>query len=68
MYKLYRCCNLVFSIVVLSGGSSNNTGFIGFLIQGRIMADGSTAVGTFIDNGDDQQTVCANDVSVKNAR
>ena len=67
MYKLYRCCNLVFSAVVLSGGS-NNTDFIGFLIQGRIMADDTTAVGTFTANGDDQQTVCDNDVSVKNAR
>ena len=67
MYKLYRCCNLVFSAVVLSG-STNNTDFIGFLIQGRIMADGTTAVGTFTVNGDDQQTVCVNDVSVKNTR
>ena len=67
MYKLYRCCNLVFSAVVLSG-SSDNADFLGFLIQGRVMADGTTAAGTFMDNGDDQQTVCTGDVSVKNTR
>ena len=49
-------------------GSSNNTDFLGFLIQGRVMADGSTAAGTFTANSDDQQTVCTGDVSVKNTR
>ena len=43
--------------VILSGGSSN-TDFKGFLIQGRTMTN--TATGTFVDNGDDQQTSCSN--------
>ena len=55
--------HLPFSLVVLSG-SSDNADFLGFLVQGRVMADGTTATGTFVDNGDDQQTVCTDDVSV----
>ena len=40
-------------------GSSINADFIGFIIQGRIAADDSTTVGTFIDNGsDDQRVIC----------
>ena len=46
-------------------GSSDNTDFIGFLIQGRVMADGTTTAGTFSDNGADQKTACTGDVSVK---
>ena len=42
-----------------------NADFRGFLIQGRMAADGTTPAGTFTDNGDDQQTVCTGDVSVK---
>ena len=44
-------------------GSSDNADFVGFLVQGRVMADGTTATGTFTDNGDDQQAVCTDDVS-----
>ena len=67
MYKLHRCCNLFFYAVVLSG-SSDNADFLGFLIQGRVMADDTTAAGTFTDDSTDQQTVCTDDVSVKNTR
>ena len=56
-------CHLIFSLVVLSG-SSDNPDFLGFLVQGKVMADDTTATGTFMDNGDDQQTVCTDDVSV----
>lgn len=48
--------------IVLSG-SSQNADFAGFLIQGRMAADGTTRVGTFVDNGDDQQTACSDDSS-----
>lgn len=51
------------SAVVLSG-SSENADFIGFLIQGRIVADGTTTAGAFDDIDDeDQQLACDNDVS-----
>ena len=33
-------CHLIFSLVVLSG-SSDNPDFLGFLVQGKIMADGT---------------------------
>ena len=49
----YAC----FSAVVLSG-SSSDADFRGFLVQGRVVADGNT-MGTFTDNGDDQQVVCS---------
>ena len=52
-----------FSAVTLSG-SSDNADFLGFLVQGRVMADGATPAGTFTENGNDQQTVCTDDVSV----
>ena len=55
--------SVIFSLVVLSG-TSDNADFLGFLVQGRVMADGTTATGTFTDNGDDQQTVCTGDVSI----
>ena len=46
-------------------GSSENADFIGFLIQGRIVADGTTTAGVFYDIGDeDQQLACDNDVSI----
>ena len=49
---------------MLSGqGSSDNADFLGFLVQGRVMADGTTPAGTFTENGDDQQTLCTSDVS-----
>ena len=52
-------------VVVLSGhGSSDNADFLGFLVQGRVMADGTTPAGTFTEDGDDQQTLCTSDVSV----
>ena len=47
----------VFITVILSG-SSSNTNFRGFLIQGRNMNNAAT--GTFVDNGDDQQILCDN--------
>ena len=50
-------------VVVLSG-SSDDADFLGFLVQGRVMADGITPAGTFTENGDDQQTLCTSDVSV----
>ena len=57
------CIYCHFSAVTLSG-SSDNADFLGFLVQGRVMADGATPAGTFMDNGNDQQTVCTDDVSV----
>ena len=44
-------------------GSSANPDFKGFFIQARIVADGTTTAGEFIDNGDDQQIRCDGDVS-----
>ena len=64
---MYRHCNdviLYFSVVILSGGD-NNADFRGFLIQGRLMAD-DTAIGTFLDNGEDQQLACDGNVSFIN--
>ena len=49
--------------VVLSGGTADSD-FRGFLIQGRVVTDGTTPAGTFTKNGDDQQTVCTDAVSV----
>ena len=46
------------AVVVLSG-TSQNADFAGFLIQGRMVADNTTRVGTFIANGGDQQTACS---------
>ena len=54
--------HLFYSTVVLSGSSSNSD-FNGFLIQGRMMADNSP-VGTFVDNGNNQQIKCSS-VSIK---
>ena len=45
-------------------GTTDNPDFRGFLVQGRVAADGTTTAGTFIDNGDDQQVVCDRSVSV----
>ena len=56
-------CHLIFSAVTLSG-SSDNADFLGFLVQGRVMADDTTPAGTFTENSNDQQTVCTDDVSV----
>ena len=50
---------LVYYAVTLSG-SSSNPNFRGFLIQGRIAADGTTTAGTFVDNGNNQRTACSN--------
>ena len=52
------------SIVILSG-TSNNPTFRGFLIQGRLAADGTTPAGSFEvgNNVTNQQTVCTGDVS-----
>ena len=50
--------------VVLSGGAADPD-FRGFLIQGRVLTDGTTPAGTFTKNGDEQQTVCTDAVSVK---
>jgi len=44
---------------VLSGDDGNDN-FRGFLIRAYMMADTNTAVGTFTDNGDDQQLSCSN--------
>ena len=44
-------------------GSSANPDFRGFFIQARIVADGTTTAGEFIDNGDDQKVKCDGDVS-----
>ena len=49
---------------MLSGGAADSD-FRGFLIQGRVVTDSTTPAGTFTDNGDDQQTVCTDAVSVK---
>jgi len=49
---------------VLSGGNGNDN-FRGFLIRAFMMADTSTAVGTFTDNGADQQLRCDGNVSYK---
>lgn len=48
---------MLWTTVVLSG-SSSNADFRGFLIQGRTMTN--TVTGTFVDNGDDQKTICNN--------
>ena len=53
--------HLFYSTVVLPGSDSNSD-FKGFLIQGRMMADNSP-VGTFVDNGNNQQIKCS--VSIK---
>ena len=52
------------SIVILSG-TSNNPTFRGFLIQGRLAADGTTPAGSFeVDSTvTNQKTVCIGDVS-----
>ena len=53
----FKCLLILLYAVVLSGSDINGN-FRGFLIQGRIVADGSTTAGTFIDNGSDQQVIC----------
>ena len=53
---------LVYFVVILSG-SSANANFRGFLIAGRLAADGTTAAGTFVGNGNDQKTTCGANVS-----
>ena len=53
---------LVYFVVILSG-SSANADFIGFLIAGRLAVDRTTVAGTFVDNGNDQRTACATNVS-----
>ena len=50
---------LIYYTVMLSGSSSNQR-FRGFLIQGRIVADGTTTAGTFVVNGNNQRTACRN--------
>ena len=44
-------------------GSSENEDFRGFLIQGRIVADGTTTAGVFVDTGDEDQQLACSDVS-----
>ena len=44
-------------------GTANDTNFRGFLVQGRTMADNSP-IGTFTNNGGDQQLVCEENVSI----
>ena len=57
MWHPFKCLLILLCAVVLSGTDINGN-FIGFLIQGRIMADSSTTAGMFIDNGSDQQVTC----------
>ena len=54
---------LILLYAVVLSGSNANPDFKGFLIQGRIVADGTTTAGEFIVNGDDQQIRCDGDVS-----
>ena len=58
---------LVSSTVELSG-TDNNEDFRGFLIQGRLAADGSTPAGTFLIGNSDtnQQALCTGNVSSQN--
>ena len=53
---------LAYFVVILSG-SSANANFRGFLIAGRLAADGTTVAGTFVNNGNDQRTACGANVS-----
>jgi len=43
----------------MSGTPSNND-FRGFMIQGRMVADGTTPVGTFATSGTNYQSQCTN--------
>ena len=49
-----------FYYTVILSGSSSNPNFRGFLIQGRVVADGTTAAGTFVVNENNQRTACRN--------
>ena len=62
VYTYTACshCNcVIIAVVVVLSGSSQNADFAGFLIQGRMAADGTTRVGTFVANGGDQRTACS---------
>ena len=54
----------ILSVTVVLSGTSSNTNFKGFLVQGRMMADG-TAVGRFVVTGNDQRITCSDKVSIK---
>ena len=55
-----RC--IIFSVVILSGTTDNPT-FRGFLIQGRLAADGTTLAGSFYIGATDQKALCMGNVS-----
>ena len=54
----------MFLTVTLEGGTTNMD-YRGFMIQGRLLADGTTPVGTFSNptSDPDYQTQCTDDVS-----